>query len=82
MEPIDIWRSAKAIVDQHGDRAPLECALKADAFLEDGDAEGRLSRHRASSEHASLTEQLVSPSHLERVSRFIVACFGPSESRF
>lgn len=41
MEPIDIWRSAKVMVDEHGDLAPLECALKADAFLDDGDEDGR-----------------------------------------
>ena len=41
MEPIDIWRSAKAMVDRHGDQAPLECALKADVFLDEGDLDGQ-----------------------------------------
>jgi len=41
VQPIDIWRSAKLMVDKHGDMAPVECAIKADAFLEDGDPDGQ-----------------------------------------
>ena len=37
---IDIYRSAKLYVDQHGDQAALQAAMQADALLEAGDMEG------------------------------------------
>ncbi len=37
---IDIYRSAKLIVDKYGDDAPIEAALRADAMLERGDLDG------------------------------------------
>ena len=37
---IDIWRSAQQMVDQFGEFAPIECAIRADDFLDKGDFEG------------------------------------------
>lgn len=34
---IDIWRSAKQLVDQYGEDASLEAAIRADRMLEQGD---------------------------------------------
>ena len=36
----DIDRSANVIVKQHGEDAPIEAAMRADAMLEAGDLEG------------------------------------------
>ena len=38
---IDIFRSAAAFIDQHGDEAPIHAAMKADDMLERGDMDGR-----------------------------------------
>ena len=38
---IDIWRSAKLLVDQHGADAPIRAAQHADKLLAAGDIEGR-----------------------------------------
>ena len=38
---LDIWRSAKLLVDQHGADAPIEAAMRVDAMLEAGDLDGR-----------------------------------------
>ena len=38
---IDIYRSAKLLVDQHGAEAPIEAALRFDAMLEKGDLDGQ-----------------------------------------
>ena len=37
---LDIFRSANALVKQHGGGAPIEAAMRADAMLEKGDLEG------------------------------------------
>ena len=37
---IDIWRSARLLVDQHGDTAAIEAAMRADALLDEGDLDG------------------------------------------
>ena len=37
---LDIYRSAQVLVKQHGDDAPLEAAMRADAMLETGDLNG------------------------------------------
>ncbi len=37
---IDIYRSAKLLIDQHGEDAGLETAMRAHAMLEKGDMEG------------------------------------------
>ncbi len=38
---IDIWRSARLLVDQHGADAPIRAAQRADELLAAGDVEGR-----------------------------------------
>ena len=38
---LDIYRSAKLLIDQHGEEAPIFAAMRADALLEAGDREGR-----------------------------------------
>jgi hypothetical protein len=40
MKPIDIWRSAKVMVDRRGDKAVIECAIMIDAMAERGDTNG------------------------------------------
>ncbi len=37
---LDIYRSAKVLVKRHGQDAPYETAMKADAMLEKGDLDG------------------------------------------
>ncbi len=34
---LDIYRSAQVLVKQHGQDAPIEAAIRADAMLEKGD---------------------------------------------
>ena len=38
---LDIYRSAKLLIDQHGENAAKHAAMRADALLEAGDTEGR-----------------------------------------
>ncbi len=38
---IDIYRSAKILVNQHGAEAPIDAAMRADAMLEKGDLDGQ-----------------------------------------
>ena len=37
---LDIYRSANALVKQHGQDAPIHAAMRADAMLEAGDLDG------------------------------------------
>ncbi len=37
---LDIYRSAHLLVKQHGEDAPIEAAMRADAMLEAGDLDG------------------------------------------
>ncbi len=37
---IDVYRSAKLYIDQHGEAAAIEAAMKADAMLDKGDLDG------------------------------------------
>jgi hypothetical protein len=37
---VDIWRSAHALIKQHGADAPIYAAMKADKFLAAGDLDG------------------------------------------
>ncbi len=37
---LDIYRSAQVLVKHHGDDAPIEAAMRADAMLEKGDLDG------------------------------------------
>ncbi len=39
---LDIYRSAKLLVEQHGANALIEAALKADELLDAGDIDGQL----------------------------------------
>ncbi len=39
-EEIDIWRSAKLLIDQHGDDAPIHASMRADKMLDKGDLDG------------------------------------------
>jgi hypothetical protein len=38
---IDIFRSAKVLIDQHGDSAAIHAAERADQMLDMGDLDGR-----------------------------------------
>ncbi len=38
---IDIYRSAKLLIDLHGDEATIEAAMQADAMLEKGNMDGK-----------------------------------------
>ena len=40
MDDLDIWRSAKLLVDEHGDTAAIHAAMRADAMLDEGDMDG------------------------------------------
>ena len=37
---LDIYRCAKLLVNQHGEDAPIEAAMRVDAMLEKGDLDG------------------------------------------
>ncbi len=37
---IDIYRSAKLLIEKHGDEAPIHTAMQADAMLDKGDLDG------------------------------------------
>ena len=37
---LDIYRSAKLMIDQHGEAAAIQAAMKADAMLDKGDLDG------------------------------------------
>ncbi len=39
---LDIYRAAQALIDQHGDDAPIHAAMRADELAEAGDMEGRI----------------------------------------
>jgi hypothetical protein len=36
MEEIDIWRTAKVLIDSHGERAEFEATMRADHAIEQG----------------------------------------------
>ncbi len=40
-DEIDIYRSAKLLIDQHGEDAPIFAAMQADKCLEGGDLDGK-----------------------------------------
>ncbi len=40
-DEIDIYRSAKLLIDQHGDDAPVFAAMQADKCLEAGNLDGK-----------------------------------------
>ncbi len=37
---LDVYRSAKLLIEQHGDEAPIHAAMRADEFLDKGDLDG------------------------------------------
>ncbi len=37
---LDIFRSANLLIKQHGEDAPIEAAMRADAMLDKGDLDG------------------------------------------
>ncbi len=37
---LDVYRTAKLLVDKHGAEAPIHAAMKADAMLDKGDMDG------------------------------------------
>ena len=37
---LDIYRSAKLMIDQHGDEAPIHAAMRADELMAAGDMDG------------------------------------------
>ena len=41
-EEIDIYRSAKLLVEKHGDDAPIHAAMRADEMLDTGNMDGKL----------------------------------------
>ncbi len=43
---LDIYRSAQALVKQHGQDAPIHSAMRADAMLEKGDLDGHATWRR------------------------------------
>ena len=40
MDEIDIYRSAKLFIDQHGDEAIIQAAMQSDALQQIGDMDG------------------------------------------
>jgi len=40
IEDMDIYRSARALIDQHSEDAPIRAAQRADELLEAGDMDG------------------------------------------
>ena len=38
---LDIFRTAKLLVDQHGEDAPIHAAMRADELMEKGDLDGQ-----------------------------------------
>jgi len=40
LEEIDIWRTAKILMDAHGEDASLAAAMRSDWCLEDGNLDG------------------------------------------
>ena len=38
---LDVFRSANILLKQHGDEAPIEAAMHADAMLDRGDLDGQ-----------------------------------------
>ncbi len=42
VDDIDIYRTANVLVELHGEEAPIQAAMKADALLGAGDVEGQV----------------------------------------
>ena len=37
---LDVWRSAKLLIEKYGDEAPIHAAMRADELLDKGDMDG------------------------------------------
>ena len=46
MEEIDIWRTAKQLIEQHGEDADIVAAQRIDALMASGDIDGRIAWRR------------------------------------
>ena len=40
MHPLDIWRSAKLLLDRHGEEAPGQARVRAMSLRQEGDEQG------------------------------------------
>ncbi len=40
VDDIDVYRSAKVVIEQYGQDAPINAAMRADAMLDKGDLDG------------------------------------------
>ncbi len=58
---LDIYRSAKQLVDQHGEDASLEAAMRADAMLEKGAMAGAATWQRIAKAVEELQRQEPGP---------------------
>ena len=47
MHDLDIWRSAKALIDSYGDDATVHAAMRTDELLAQGDMDGAGTWRRA-----------------------------------
>jgi len=56
MNDVDVWRSAKLLLDRHGDDAVVQATMKADKFLERGDLDGAAVWRRVIEAIKSLTD--------------------------
>ncbi len=54
---LDIYRSAKLLIDQHGDDAPIFAAMRVDELFAAGDLEGSRVRRRLLRAIKVLTEE-------------------------
>ena len=43
VDDLDIYRAARLLIDQHGDKAPIHAAMRADELLDAGNLAGPLS---------------------------------------
>ncbi len=76
---IDIYRSAKLLIDQHGEDAGLEAAMQADAMLEKGDVEGAATWRRIVKAVEELQRQEPGPMTIAsvdtpRIGLFCISC--------
>ena len=56
-----IWRSARVLVDQHGDEAAIHAAMRADTMLDQGDLDGYVVWRRVVRANALILSFIVHP---------------------
>ena len=61
MEEIDIWRTAKILIDSHGEQAELQAAMRADQLLNEGDTAGFAAMKRVVSAINELDRTTIKP---------------------